>query len=353
MVLQATEMLRRFGWTPGHDALELAELCARLVCLNDASVQTELLKCVQATDSTSHHRRRAAERMLLAATFTLDKAAGDAAFAILEKEFTCGEPCDPAFELTSRLLYHVYFGDLDWVEASVPQLLSIADSKPPQESCDIRRRAGILWWQVGRTAEAVAAWIAAYEDATTACRLRCQYDVAFILATNLADADDAVLADKWWGIANEIADVIPSVAMMILALYHRIDIAAARQDLKELLACQSEMGSLLRRVPNCPARRFSAALDVLVRVLDDQAFEPEAVVAHLTGGHGIETELANPADFEVAVAVRACLAGGAIDLARSVQRRYVNVSRRVRSPVIISLREVTKELECAEGPVEA
>jgi hypothetical protein len=63
--------------------------------------------------------------------------------------------------------------------------------------------------------------------------------------------------------------------------------------------------------------------------------------------------LANPADFEVAVAVRACLAGGAIDLARSVQRRYVNVSRRVRSPVIISLREVTKELECAEGPVEA
>jgi DNA-binding SARP family transcriptional activator len=344
IVLQATELLRRFGWTPGHDALELAELVARVVWLNDdAAAHARLVSCINQPEMPEH-RREAAHEMLRSAAHNLDKSAADLAYSVLTESVKREDSREEASELATSLFYHVPFGDLDFVESRIPAFLSCAGGLPLRQASEIRRRAAVMYWFTGHPDEALAGWMSEFEDVKQLGLIRAQFDTALMLATTNADLGNVAAAEAWLLVATEFADAVPALRGTIEFLAHRMDAAAARQDFEELAACGQACSQLSDQITNRLCRRLIAALRTLTDVLAGKQYCVDEVVSRMTAHHGVNTEIANASDFEVATAIRACLKAGDIATARRVRDRYLNECRRVRSPVWSSLRECLTEL---------
>lgn len=342
LLLDLTDLLRRTGWVPQHDEVELAEILVRAAWRNQIPESDRLLQCRLAPAASEAHRRSAALTLLRVADLQRDVELAAEAMEVLFP--VLNEPSDRHFQLTAALTYHATFGDAARGLAFAEQALALAGELTPIAAAEIQRLAGVAMLRAGDAQSAMRAWTESFESARSCDSTRMQFETAILLLTTATDLGRDEEAAFWQRSAEVLIAIRPELADAIPWLAHRSDRALAQHDVAELTACLRGAATFDTVHANRRFTRWYRALQLSIDALSGRITDAPAAAREILSMQSEGLEMGDVGDFEIATIVVIYQRAGLIAEARLIVDEYLANFRRARSPLWSSLREALRAI---------
>jgi hypothetical protein len=297
MALTAGAELERFGFTTGHDELELALIWALRASYREIDdVQARLTKCIRSRDASPYHRISAATWALKYADTHGDRATIDA----VDSLFDPGDlPSDSIDRLEFTMVRGAVTGNLIEACAAARKLLTAVLVVDDWTRLKVRMNVSLVFTRAGFEDESVSTIRLALTDAIGLHAHRLAVRCSTYAASTLFDLNRDKEAYEAFEIATRLIEEFPELSDESDLALNRIDVALSTGNVAN---ARQMLRSLATRVSDGVFRdRWQVAFAHRITQIESGVFLADSEVKRLLA-MPVTGPTSGLRDFEVAVA---------------------------------------------------